>query len=50
MEGPRPPLKFKIVFADLAAEGWERWIWGVQKRAELWGFIEGFWDGLRAEL
>ena len=39
----------KKMFSSLALGDRERWIWGVQKRAELWGFIESFWDGLGAE-
>ena len=48
---PAPtPLKSKMLFSNLALGGQERWIRGVQKRSELRGFIQSFWDGLAAEL
>ena len=40
--GAPPPRQIKELFPDLAPEGQERWNWGVQKWAELLGFIESF--------
>ena len=50
VEGDPPPDKSKKLFPDLAPGDRELWIRGVQKWAELLGFIRIFWDGLGAEL